>query len=223
MASALAALSDVSMTLGDRPGARRAAAEALEAAERLGRSETVGVALDLLGACALEEGDLEAAFAHFHAALRAFAENSKPGPVCEMVDRLAAVAAKRGDAALAGRLLGAASARREDLDWKSDARTRAFRDGLVDEIRASLGEDAYRRADEAGRGLTLDEAVALGARRPEKRRLRQRRSRAMGPKRNLRGAGCATGRSPEAPEHTTGSSVDWSLIPTAQTRRAWKP
>ena len=161
VASALAALSDVSMTLGDRPGARRAAAEALEAAERLGRSETVGVALDLLGACALEEGDLEAAFAHFHAALRAFAENSNPGPVCEMVDRLAAVAAKRGDAALAGRLLGAASARREDLDWKSDARTRAFRDGLVDEIRASLGDDAYRRADEAGRALALDEAVAL--------------------------------------------------------------
>ncbi len=161
VASALAALSDVSMTLGDRPGARRAAAEALEAAERLGRSETVGVALDLLGACALEEGDLEAAFAHFHAALRAFAENSNPGPVCEMVDRLAAVAAKRGDAALAGRLLGAASARREDLDWKSDARTRAFRDGLVDEIRASLGDDAYRRADEAGRALALAEAVAL--------------------------------------------------------------
>ena len=73
---------------------------------------------------------------------------------------LAAVAARRGDARHAVRLLGAAEEQREQLGFVLPASERPLIDATAELADAALDPDERAAARDEGRALTLDEAVA---------------------------------------------------------------
>ncbi len=88
------------------------------------------------------------------------------------LEALGCIAADHADARRAARLFGAAQALREPLGDFLSATALAAREQALATLRARLGETAFDAAMSAGRGLTLDEAVALAraaqaAERPE--------------------------------------------------------
>jgi tetratricopeptide (TPR) repeat protein len=81
--------------------------------------------------------------------------------VADCLDGLAAVAARRGQLAVAARLLGAAAALKQAVDVRLPALEAAERKEHVEQVRAALGEEAFADAWEEGRTLSQEEAVAL--------------------------------------------------------------
>src|SRR5207249_4917341 len=67
----------------------------------------------------------------------------------------------RDDPLRAARLLGRADALCEETALELEPLESRVRDKAKEELRASLGEDAYAAADAVGRALTLEDAVAL--------------------------------------------------------------
>jgi DNA-binding CsgD family transcriptional regulator len=82
------------------------------------------------------------------------------------LEALGCIAAVEGQARRAARVFGAAQALREPLGGFLSAILRADRDEAVAILRADLGEAGFGAAFAAGRGLTLDQAVAV-ARTPD--------------------------------------------------------
>jgi non-specific serine/threonine protein kinase len=74
---------------------------------------------------------------------------------------MGSVAAARGDPERAARLLGAATAMLERLDAAIDVADRRVSDRDMEGTRAALDNAAFQAAWEAGRAMSLDEAVAL--------------------------------------------------------------
>jgi hypothetical protein len=78
-----------------------------------------------------------------------------------LLDKIASVSARRGAWARAAELAGAAEASEEGVEASLEPGVREFRERLVAEIRAALGDEAFERAVAVGRTLTPDDAVAL--------------------------------------------------------------
>jgi len=80
----------------------------------------------------------------------------------DCLDSLATIAGRHGRTSAAGRLAGAAAAHREALDYVPDPASQRELDDQAAAFRLELGDGAYAAAWEAGRALSLDEAVAEG-------------------------------------------------------------
>jgi hypothetical protein len=122
----------------------------------------VGVLYDL-GAIALLTGQVRRAMAYFAECLQCAQTFGHRGNVVDALEGLAAASAQNGDAAVAARLFGAATAGRQVVGGAMRSRYRHLRhykrhlDALRDAV---LSADATHAAFAAGTPLALDAAVA---------------------------------------------------------------
>ena len=119
------------------------------------------ISLFLLAQAAWASGELERAGRYFRDALELTFEVSDRTNAAFSLQGLAAVAEARGELHYAARLLGAAGALLEatgaylyaQVDHEADQR-------VVGAVREELGERAWKGAQDEGRAMTFEEAVA---------------------------------------------------------------
>jgi tetratricopeptide (TPR) repeat protein len=149
---------------GNLAAARKSFGEALALNADSDGSRT-GRALILLGLgeIAVEEGKLTEATTLFGEVVGQVHEVRRFGSIdlvlAGAVEGFAAVAAGRGDAATAARLLGAAHARRQLDNTRLQEWEQRIHDNTVAAIQAQLSADDFTRTFMSGRNLTLDEAI----------------------------------------------------------------
>ena len=161
LATALAELGDLARSRGAHADAGALYAESLTLREGLGLPGTTPSLRHNLGYVALATGDASAATAQFAAALREFRRLGERRGVAECVIGLAGVAAAGGWAEGAARLFGAGEAALEALGSQLWPSNRADYERAVALARAALDTTAFEAARAEGRGLSLEEAIAL--------------------------------------------------------------
>jgi len=144
----------------DLPRARQLLEEHLALAESRGDPMTTAIGHHTVAQVARLQERFDDATTHYREALRIAHGFGDAASLSEPLQGLAAVAIATGDADRGVRLLGANDAIRERLGGGPPPEWLRLGDPLTD-ARRSLGDDAYERAWEAGRDLTVDEAVAL--------------------------------------------------------------
>jgi predicted ATPase len=112
-ANALRALGDVAWRNGDLVGACEIEQKSLALAGVLGNLEGVTLALDVLGAVAMDAGDYSAARAYFAEGLVHLRDLGARSRISDSLERFALLAEAEGQPERATRLVGAASAVRE--------------------------------------------------------------------------------------------------------------
>ncbi len=145
---------------GRRDEARQYLAHSLEMRERL--KEPQGVAQSQNGLARIDrlEGDLETAENRSRSALLTFDEIGDPLRAAESLEALALVAGASQRPRRAARLFAAAASVRGKTGAVVPPAARSEYAACIDEVRDRLGEDKYRLEDEAGRGMSLHEAIA---------------------------------------------------------------
>jgi predicted ATPase/class 3 adenylate cyclase len=144
----------------DLAKARTLLEESLTLAERMGDRMAIAVGHHTVAQVARLDGRFEDATAHYRDALRFGQELGDAASMSEPLQGLAAVAVATGDPERGVRLLAANDAIREQLGGGPPPEWLRLGDPLAD-ARHSLGAEAYQRAWESGRELSVDEAVAL--------------------------------------------------------------
>jgi non-specific serine/threonine protein kinase len=143
---------------------RRAAAyaeEALELARRTGDRLAANISLFLLAQAAWALGEHGRAARYFRDALELTFEVSDRTNAAFSLQGLAAVAEARGEPHHAARLLGAAEALLEATGTLLYAQVdHELHQRVVDTVRESLGERAWKEAQDEGHAMTFEEAVA---------------------------------------------------------------
>jgi non-specific serine/threonine protein kinase len=156
-ATYLANLGALAQDQGDLERATACCEESLAYARRAGADHPEGAALGGLVDVARLQGDLTAAEALGREQLLVWWRLHAPIYIAQALENLALTAAAAGEgtrAERAARLLGAATALREQV---GAPRRRPWQ---ADTARAALGEEAWAVAFAAGRALALEEAVA---------------------------------------------------------------
>jgi predicted ATPase/class 3 adenylate cyclase len=144
----------------DLPRARVLLEEALAVALRQGEEGPIAIGHHTVGQVARLEGRYADAAEHYRAALQFVHAVGDTAQLTEPLQGLAACAIATGDADRGVRLLGANDAIRERLGGGPPPEWLRLGDPLS-EARTRLGDDAYERAWNEGRQLTVDEAVEL--------------------------------------------------------------
>ncbi len=146
---------------GDLERARTAAEECLTISRELGNLMHNAGALYCLGKAAVLESDWATADRYLREGLELYDRLHENGGISHCLKALAEVAAAEGRAERAARIWGAVEAQRAGLDLglplEHDPEVGP---GFLAEAVAELGEDRFEAARAAGRGLTLDAAVA---------------------------------------------------------------
>jgi predicted ATPase/class 3 adenylate cyclase len=146
---------------GDYERAMALLTESLARARQSGDRYTIAMRLMNLGLTALDQGDTEQAGALCREGLALCQELRNQRGIAWCLGTLAGVAGAEGRAEQAARLLGAVAGR---LAVIGGALLPGFHQNLerrVATARAALGEDDFAAAWEAGRAMTLEQAVAL--------------------------------------------------------------
>ena len=147
--------------LGDTARADEVRADLLRDARAAGDEQMEARALAILAASATDEGRTSDALALLKDAYRIDRHMGNPEEIAVDLIRFARALAVGGRADAAAALLARSEAIRVELgvahpdwivEWQEEAETKA---------RARLGEEAFAQAWERGRGLSVDEAVAL--------------------------------------------------------------
>ncbi len=148
--------------------AERSLTESLQAFAALPDPWGVALAVSNLGAAANARGDYETGHAHYVDSLRRRWVLKDRWGVAECLEGLAASRAAHGRGADAARLLGAAEAIRETLGFPIAPDERISHQRLAAGVRAALAAETFASAWQAGRGLSLADAVedALAAEAP---------------------------------------------------------
>jgi predicted ATPase/DNA-binding CsgD family transcriptional regulator len=149
-----------------RLGDLAAAHEHLEAAIALRRGQDSGslaASLVNLAAVVRDSGDPARAIELYRESATLRWERGERKGVAEAIAGLAIVAATGGQPDVAVRLFAAADALSGALGAPLSAPERPFRERALTAARAELGRDAFAAAWEAGRALSIDEAVLLAA------------------------------------------------------------
>jgi tetratricopeptide (TPR) repeat protein len=162
VATALGDLAVCAYARSDLPRARDFFAEALTIGREIEDALCVASCLSGLGTVAREGGDLGEAGALYAESLSVYRQIGHSQGVAAALDEVAILALRRDEPARAGRLFAAADARRqaEGLAPAWTPAERAARRASIDAARARLGEAGYLVAQEAGRALTIDGAIA---------------------------------------------------------------
>ncbi len=158
--SALNNLGELARLGGELAAARAYYEESLEL--ELERNSAYAIALRRLnlGGLALEEGDDVEAERQVLAALESSLAIASDDTTITCIEVLAAVAARRGEAPRAVRLLAAAEVHREQLGFVLPASERPLVDATAAQAEPELDQAKLAAVREQGAGLTLDEAVA---------------------------------------------------------------
>jgi len=150
-----------SVQLREHGRARLELAEALQVSRELGADWNCAYVFDTLADISCDEEDFgEARALHLRALAIRLALGQRSG-VAECLSGLAEVAVATGDVARAARIYGAAEALREEVGASSIHYSRQRYARFAAAGRARLGDAAWEEATREGRGLTLEQAVAL--------------------------------------------------------------
>jgi tetratricopeptide (TPR) repeat protein len=149
-----------------RSGHVEAARAYFDEAERLFRDLGNRAIVARIQSCraglALDQGDVEAARRDLAQALDGLGGQARGGEaIGSVVERVGALALRRGDPERAARLYAAALAHREVIPGPVDPAERDQRAGDLERLRAALGAEGLERALAEGHALSCDEAVAL--------------------------------------------------------------
>jgi len=138
--------------------------ESLAMHREAGRKVSIAYALDELGVVALYRGRPRQARALLAESLRLWQAVGATNLIvmCGLDDHAAAIAAQ-GQGERAARLLGAAGALREAMGLRPlfQEKTGSTRNLAAATARANLGEEAFADAVARGRGMDVEQAVAL--------------------------------------------------------------
>jgi predicted ATPase len=154
-------LGEVARCEGDYGRAARFYEESLASFRALGStSGDIARSIHNLGYVAHAQGDEDQARACFTESLRLFQERGSKRGIIECIAGLAGVVGAQGQGERAARLLGATAAQFEAIGaamWSAD---QIDYQRNVAAMRAVLGEAAFAAAWDAGRALTLEQAIA---------------------------------------------------------------
>jgi predicted ATPase/class 3 adenylate cyclase len=110
---------------------------------------------------ARRSGDLDGAMEQYRVSIHGWVRSGNRGAVAHQLENVAFVLVARGSTEQAARLLGAAAALRQAADSPMMRIEQIEHDGWVERLRASVDPAAVDAAIEAGRTLTMAEAVEL--------------------------------------------------------------
>ena len=159
MASALINLGLVAYFQGDLDHAEATEVEARDLARTLGDLDYVATALANLASIALRRGEVRKSESLSREALALYRELGDLRRCAVGLEGLASAAGMAQDGERAARLLGAATALREQLDAPNPAHEQAEIDQAVAAARTSLGAERWAATFAAGRELSLELAV----------------------------------------------------------------
>src|SRR5205809_5288145 len=151
----------VAQASGDLAAARAAFDEGLALALKDGYHAPIAHLATMRGRLALAEGDTAGALASFAIGLASLERTKNHWSTIVPGEDLARIAADRGDAVRAARLLGAAANLREEAGAAPLPLEREILDRLAGSVRASLGVAAFDAAFQAGQALSLSSALDL--------------------------------------------------------------
>lgn len=157
-------LGDLERTEGNYAAARTLFQEAVALSKQLGNKQAGCAGLNNLGFAAFGEGDFPAARSSFAEALAVARELKHKIQISYSLDGFAALAVEGGEAETAARISGAAELLRETIGCEIEPAERLFRDEYLARVRAVLPDQTFIAADNKGRALSTDEAIALASR-----------------------------------------------------------
>jgi predicted ATPase len=144
---------------GDYARARELYEEALLQQREAGDIQAIAIYLGNLGEVARDQGDHVAAAVYYREGLTIWAALKDRWNTTSTLDGVAMLAFDRGHPERAARLFGAAVALREVVGAPLAANERADQERYVDLVRVALGDEVFTTAWEAGRTLSLEEAI----------------------------------------------------------------
>lgn len=153
----------VALKQGDYARATSLAENALARQRTLGFTWAAADSLIVLAVLAHDRGDVSRATALCQEGLRVAWPQSYRYQFVLLIDRLAMLAGEAGQAERAARLGGAVERLHEQFGTSPNLAEQALRDRACAAARTRLGDDAFAAAWAEGRGLPLEEAVALAA------------------------------------------------------------
>ncbi len=160
VAAVFADLSWVAAGRGDVDLALARSEAALAEARALGFTWLVGLIMVSLGPVSRKAGNDGRALACYREAMAIGAAQGDRRIIAHALEGVAGVAGARGQVARAARLLGAAAALFERIGVFYNAARSSLQAQELAAIRSALGDATFAAVREAGRALTLEEAVA---------------------------------------------------------------
>jgi hypothetical protein len=149
----------VAQARGDFAAARAAFDEGVALGLEDGFDQPIAHLSTMRGRLALAEGDSDGALGWFAGALTALRRMKNHWSTIILLEDLARIAADRGDAERAARLLGAVAKLREEAGAAPLPLEREVLDRLADSLRTGLGAAAFTAAFQAGQALSLSQAL----------------------------------------------------------------
>jgi len=159
LADALVYLGLAQQYNGELDQARRRYEECLPIARRFGDRHLIAMTLNMLGQLAVMQGSHDEARRFLREALQLAREAGNVRRLSFALSAVATLAAGRAEFAEAVRLDAAARAVAESVGTVRARPARAFTDVEIGTARSALGEEDATAAAEAGRRMTLDQAV----------------------------------------------------------------
>jgi predicted ATPase/class 3 adenylate cyclase len=147
--------------LGDRERARTLHEDILSGARRLKNEQLEAHSLTQLAMIFFAEDRLQEASSTLKQALRIFQDLRNLLEIAINLGRFAAIFAQEGRVATAARLLSRSEALTEEIGSSVPPWATTRNERTVTTIRSQLDEADFAEASDEGRGLTVDEAVAL--------------------------------------------------------------
>src|SRR3989449_4277905 len=150
----------VAQASGDLAAARAAFDEGVALALEDGYNAPIAHLATMRGRLALAEGDNAGALGSFAIGLASLKRTKNHWSTIILVEDLARIAADRGDAVRAARLLGAAANLREEAGAAPLPLEREILDRLAGSVRASLGVAAFEAAFQTGQALRVSSGLS---------------------------------------------------------------
>jgi predicted ATPase/DNA-binding CsgD family transcriptional regulator len=145
---------------GEYPTARAYYAQSLEIRQKIGYEEGIAILLQLLGIAAFREGDYVQALGRSREALAALRRLGAPWPLSRVFAVFSGIAAARTQPERAVRLAGATAVLVESYHTPPIPIAEALLMEGLERARGELDEQAYARAWEHGRRMSLEESIA---------------------------------------------------------------
>jgi predicted ATPase/DNA-binding CsgD family transcriptional regulator len=162
----LHSLATIARRQGKLNEARRLDEETLAIAHELGNKPGIAYSLRDLGNVAYEQADYSMALSSFLESLALFQELEDVLPIIDCLMGLARVAAHTGQPGRAVRLFGTAYAMLETTEGQLEPADSVASERDLASLRARLSEEAFTRAWEEGRAMTLEQALQLATQEP---------------------------------------------------------
>ena len=160
IAYALLDLGSVAQNQGDYGGARSLFEESLTLSRQVGDPQGITYALLYLGHVARNQGDHAGARALYEESLTLSRQSGDQVCIASALEGLAVLASSQAQPERGVRLWGAAAALREQIGAPLSPDDRRKQEAEIVRTRQVFGETAFSAAWDAGRAMTLDEAVA---------------------------------------------------------------